>query len=204
MRDLADDGGLRQRWILTAILSAVALGGGIDLWLDRPQAPGPFHVVFEGTLLIGSLAAMAWLWAGWMRTRRSLAGARADSEAHRSERDDWRARAEKLLRGLGDEIDVQLRRWNVTPAERETALFLLKGYGHKEIAALTGRSERTVRQHAVAVYRKSGLAGRAELSAFFLEDLLLPTQPDASRASDVGAAPGHAREPEPPTHAQRS
>jgi hypothetical protein len=31
-----------------------------------------------------------------------------------------------------------------------------------------------VRQQAIAVYRKSGLAGRAELSAFFLEDLLLP------------------------------
>jgi DNA-binding CsgD family transcriptional regulator len=174
---------------LTAILAAVALGGGIDLWHDRSQAPGSFHVVFEGALLVASLGAMAWLWAGWMRTRRSLAGARADSEAHRSERDAWRVRAEKLLRGLGDEIDAQLRCWNVTPAERETALFLLKGYGHKEIATLTGRSERTVRQHAVAVYRKSGLAGRAELSAFFLEDLLLPTQVDASRAPVTGVAP---------------
>ncbi len=38
------------------------------------------------------------------------------------------------------------------------------------------RSERTVRQHAIAVYSKSGLAGRAELAAFFLEDLLLPQQ----------------------------
>lgn len=188
MGDPADDGGLTQRWISTAILAAVAVGGGIDLWLDRPQAPGWFHIIFEGALLAGSLTAMAWLWAGWMRTRRSLAGARADSEAHRSERDAWRGRAEKLLRGLGDEIDAQLRGWNVTPAERETALFLLKGYGHKEIAALTGRSERTVRQHAVAVYRKSGLAGRAELSAFFLEDLLLPTPVEASRASDPGAA----------------
>jgi DNA-binding CsgD family transcriptional regulator len=180
MGDPADDGDLRQRWIATAILTAVALGGGIDLWLDGPQPPGSFHVVFESALLVGSLAAMVWLWAGWVRTRRSLAGARADSEAHRSERDAWRVRAEKLLRGLGDEIDVQLRRWNLTPTERETALFLLKGYGHKEIAALTGRSERTVRQHAVAVYRKSGLGGRAELSAFFLEDLLLPAQVDRS------------------------
>jgi hypothetical protein len=34
-----------------------------------------------------------------------------------------------------------------------------------------------VRQHAVSVYRKSGLAGRAELSAFFLEDLMLPVDP---------------------------
>lgn len=35
-------------------------------------------------------------------------------------------------------------------------------------------SERTVRQQALSVYRKAKLAGRAELSAFFLEDLLAP------------------------------
>jgi DNA-binding NarL/FixJ family response regulator len=51
---------------------------------------------------------------------------------------------------------------------------LLKGLSHKGIAKRTGTSERTVRQHAVAVYRKSGLSGRAELAGFFLEDLLLP------------------------------
>jgi len=64
--------------------------------------------------------------------------------------------------------------WGLTPAEREVALLLLKGQSHKQIAYTTGRSERTVRQHAVAVYQKSGLSGRAELAAFFLEDLLLP------------------------------
>ena len=36
-------------------------------------------------------------------------------------------------------------------------------------------SERTVRQQALAVYAKSGLGGRAELAAFFLEDLLAPS-----------------------------
>ena len=63
-------------------------------------------------------------------------------------------------------------------------MFLLKGYSHKQIAALTERSERTVRQHAVSVYRKSGLGGRAELSAFFLEDLLLPADSAATEASE--------------------
>jgi DNA-binding NarL/FixJ family response regulator len=53
---------------------------------------------------------------------------------------------------------------------------LLKGYGHKEIAGLTGRSERTVRQHAGAAYEKAGLAGRAELAAYFLNDLMLPEE----------------------------
>jgi hypothetical protein len=31
-----------------------------------------------------------------------------------------------------------------------------------------------VRQHAVSVYQKAGLGGRAELAAFFLQDLMLP------------------------------
>jgi hypothetical protein len=31
-----------------------------------------------------------------------------------------------------------------------------------------------VRQHAVAVYKKAGVQGRAELAAFFLEDLTVP------------------------------
>jgi hypothetical protein len=43
-----------------------------------------------------------------------------------------------------------------------------------------------VRQHAVSVYRKSGLAGRAELSAFFLEDLLLPMDQDGDDEQDDG------------------
>jgi DNA-binding NarL/FixJ family response regulator len=45
---------------------------------------------------------------------------------------------------------------------------------HKAIADLRQTSERTVRQQALAVYRKSGLNGRNDLAAFFLEDLLLP------------------------------
>ncbi len=102
---------------------------------------------------------------------------RCEQRQQRGERDAWRERAETLLRGLGEAIDAQLREWQLTPPERDTALLLLKGYGHKEIASLAGRSERTVRQHAVAVYRKSGLGGRAELAAFFLEDLLLPPEP---------------------------
>ena len=82
----------------------------------------------------------------------------------------------RLLAGLGAAIELQFERWGLTPAEKDVALLLLKGLGHKEAAGVLERSERTVRQHAIAVYRKSGLAGRAELAAFFLEDLLLPQQ----------------------------
>ena len=54
------------------------------------------------------------------------------------------------------------------------AWMMLKGYHHKEIAALRGRSERTVRTQALSVYRKAGLEGRTDLAAYFLEDFLPP------------------------------
>jgi DNA-binding CsgD family transcriptional regulator len=172
----ADAGDLRRRLLLTALLLALAGAGAADLAFDWPRRPSALHLLAEATLLVGCLAGVAWLWLLWARTRRALAQARAAAASHAHERDAWRARSETLLRGLGAAIDDQLLTWQLTPAERETALLLLKGYGHKEIAVLCGRSDRTVRQHAVAVYRKSGLAGRAELAAFFLEDLLLPAE----------------------------
>lgn len=171
----ANDGELARRLWLSVLLLALATAGAADLLLDAPQGRSPVHVLVEGTVLALCLGGLAGLWWGYSRTRRSLAQTRLALEARQAERDAWRGRAEKLLRGLGEAIDAQLGAWSLTPAERETALLLLKGFGHKEIAALCGRSERTVRQHAVAVYRKSGLGGRAELAAFFLEDLLLPS-----------------------------
>jgi DNA-binding NarL/FixJ family response regulator len=98
----------------------------------------------------------------------------ADLEVARHEAERFRGEAREALRGLGEAIDRQFDRWNLTPAEREVGLLLLKGLTHKEIADARSTSETTIRQQALAVYRKSGLHGRAELSAFFLEDLLLP------------------------------
>jgi DNA-binding CsgD family transcriptional regulator len=93
---------------------------------------------------------------------------------HTEERDAWRAKAQDYLQGLGETIAAQFKTWKLTSAERQVALLLLKGFSTQEIALLQERSERTVRQHAITVYSKAKVAGRAELSAFFLEDLLLP------------------------------
>lgn len=176
--------GVRFRSIATVFLGLIAAGGAIDLAMDAPTTLWSFHVLFELGMLALTLGAVAYLWLGWQDADHALDRTRVALEARGIERDAWRTRAETLLRGLGEEIDRQFRVWNLTPVERETALLLLKGFGHKEIAALQEKSERTVRQHAVAVYRKSELAGRAQLSAFFLEDLLLP---DPGRADEAEA-----------------
>lgn len=176
-----DDDGVRLDLVVFLILGAVVLGGVADLILDAPREVLSAHVLLEVALVVVSAGAALYLAWGWHRTRRSLAVAREDIAGRQAERDAWRATARQALDGLAREVDRQFSEWRLTPTEREVALSLLKGFSLQQIAKLGDRSERTVRQHAVAVYRKSGLAGRAELSGFFLGDLLLPGPPGPPR-----------------------
>ena len=150
------------------------IGGAVDLVLDAPDSIFSVHVLYELTLILASVAAFIYLWLGWFQTRRNLSDVQHQLDERQAERDAWRASAQSALAGFGKAIESRFSAWELTPAESEVALQLLKGKSHKEIAYSTGRSERTVRQHAVSVYQKSGLAGRAALAAFFLDDVTLP------------------------------
>lgn len=80
---------------------------------------------------------------------------------------------DRAMAGIHAQIEQEFDNWQLTIAEREIALLLLKGLRLKEIADSRGTSERTVRQQAQAVYKKAGLEGRSELAAFFIEDFML-------------------------------
>lgn len=173
-----------MRLVLSVALASIVVGGTADLVMDRPATWLSFHVVFETLMIAGALVMATTLWLAWWRAAHDAAAFREALARESAERERWRASARHALEGLGRAIDAQFTEWRLTPAEREVALLLLKGFGHKQAAALTGQSERTMRQHAGVVYEKSGLAGRAELSAFFLQDLMLPV---AQRSALAGA-----------------
>lgn len=178
----------RLKWVLAIALGSIIVGGTFDLIMDKPATWLSFHVVFETLMIAGALVMATTLWLGWWRSAHSEVALRATLAA---QRDAWAVRAEAWLEGLGHAIDGQFRAWRLTPTESEIALLLLKGFGHKEIAALTHRSERTVRQHASVVYDKANLSGRAELAAFFLHGLMLPEETHATAtpsAANVHAA----------------
>ncbi len=187
-----DDSGLDLRLVLALALASVAVGGGVDLAMDQPRDWLSFHVVFETTMVAGALLMVITLWLGWWRAQKSVGELTRRLEERRAERDAWKASARRALDGLGEAIDEQFRAWDLTPAEREVAMLLLKGYSHKRVAKVTGRSERTARQHAANAYHKAGLASRAELAGFFLEDLFLPdgTGGTAAEEATMGAAEG--------------
>jgi DNA-binding CsgD family transcriptional regulator len=169
-------------FILIAVLVA------IDMAADMSQGVGGTHVVVELFALALALAGVAG--TGWQLHKAHLANVdlRRDLEGTRADLTRWRTEAQDLLRGLGAAIDQQFGDWGLSSAEREVAMLILKGLSYKDVAAIRETSERTVRHQALAIYRKAGVAGRAEMAAFFLEDLLLP--PDAgSRESRTPIAP---------------
>ncbi len=124
-----------------------------------------------------------------LRASRSRAQALAHAlDGTRADLARYREQAAELTAGLGAVIDRQFSDWDLSPAEREVALLLLKGLSLKEISAVRHASEPTVRQQAQAVYRKSDLTGRAELAAFFLEDLLQPRVAPGAEATPAPIA----------------
>jgi DNA-binding CsgD family transcriptional regulator len=167
--------GRGMRLVLAAVLTSVVVGGIVDLVLDAPKSWRSGHVLYELGLILGGLAGAIWLWLNWKRAAESARALQRSLVERQAERDAWRERAAKSLQGLGRAVSQQFRDWELTPAEREVAVLLLKGQSHKAIATATGRSERTDRQHAIAADHKAGVGGRAELAAFFLGDLTLPS-----------------------------
>lgn len=175
-RTPADPSSDRGISVAIGVLSVVAVLVATDLLLDDKAGADLLHLVIEAALMLVSAAAALWLWWGRRRARAEVKGLERDVDAARAEAERWREEAAELLAGLGVSIARQFGRWQLTEAESEVALLLLKGLSHREAASVRGVSERTVRQQAREVYRKADLAGRSELSAFFLEDLLLPPE----------------------------
>lgn len=83
----------------------------------------------------------------------------------------WRERSAQVLQGVSAAVAETFASWELTEAEADVAALLVKGVSVRDIARQRHTSETTIRQQAQSVYRKSGLANRSELAAFFLEDL---------------------------------
>jgi len=87
---------------------------------------------------------------------------------HRDARAFVQAASGELLAVIYEKFDA----WKLTPSEREIALLLIKGLSAQEISDIRESRPGTVKSQSSAVYQKAGVAGRNELAAYFVEDLL--------------------------------
>lgn len=148
LADLVEDSGDEAGWLELSLdlgSSLFVAGALLYIWIHRPKATAARNRALEVAV---------------QSTRKDLR--------------EWKNVASNLLRDLGEKMEEQFEKWSLTTAEKEVALLLVKGVSLKEIAAARGTGEKTVRQQASQVYAKASLENRAELAAFFLEDLSLP------------------------------
>ncbi|MEK9630080.1 MAG: hypothetical protein VW455_13805 [Nitrospinota bacterium] len=163
---------------MVVLLGTISLISGLDVLSDLKVGASWGHIGTEGAILSVALMGIFWIVRENMNIKRTNRDLQQNLEKSEKDTALWKGEAEKYLKGLGEAIDNQMSHWGFTPAEKEVGLLMLKGFSFKEIAGFRNASERTARQQSLEIYKKSGLAGRAEFSAFFLEDLLLPKNMD--------------------------
>jgi DNA-binding CsgD family transcriptional regulator len=163
-----------SQWAI-ALCSVIFILIAMDILGDYKQGTAWAHIIIELSILVLSLIGITyfgWLYYQFAQSRISML--RKDLALANAQAQLWRDTNRDLIAGLAVQIQQQFESWQLTRAEAEVGMLMLKGLSHQEIANVRNCSERTIRDQARAIYRKSGTAGRSELSAFFLEDLLLP------------------------------
>jgi DNA-binding NarL/FixJ family response regulator len=79
----------------------------------------------------------------------------------------------KVARGeMASVIESFFDAWELTAAEREVALLLLKGFDNEAIATMRGRAAGTIRAQCASIYAKAEVDGRSQLMSVFVEELL--------------------------------
>lgn len=88
---------------------------------------------------------------------------------------------------LHELLEEHFEDWGLTPAEREVALFSIKGLSNAEIASLRGTREGTVKAQLNAIYAKAGVSGRPQLLGLFIEELMAGPLPGLRAGHGQGA-----------------
>lgn len=99
------------------------------------------------------------------------------------------ARIDRASAAFLDLLNARFAEWCLTAAERDVALFAIKGLSVQEIARLRSTSDGTVKAQTAAIYRKAGVTGRPQLLSLFIEDMMGgPMIAAADRKSDLSEA----------------
>lgn len=161
----------KDRWLYGALFFGTLVFLLLDIRQDLAQGSGWKHIAEE--MAVFSFAIFGLLFLGWRHWQTRVSYRAMEQEVSRTRRDfeNYKRETAYLTQGLGQKIQDQFRAWELTSAEKEVCQLLLKGLSTKEIASVRSTSEKTITQQLSSVYQKSGLKGRSELLAFFLEDL---------------------------------
>jgi DNA-binding NarL/FixJ family response regulator len=163
---------IKELVIILLLMIVVSLSA-MDVVHDYREGAGGTHLLFEITLMAVSFALIALLGAEVWRQARSNRQLKAELQALSDRRSaPGSEEMQQARHNLALVAERQFAEWDLTQTEKQVAMLLLKGLSFKEIAAVRETLEKTVRQQASSIYRKSGLNGRHAFAAWFIEDFL--------------------------------
>jgi DNA-binding CsgD family transcriptional regulator len=84
--------------------------------------------------------------------------------------DVYKKKYKDSIQEIKQGIKEQFQFWNLTKEEEKVAQYLILGYSFKQISGLLNKSEKTIRNQSLSIYKKSGMTGRNDLAGFFLYD----------------------------------
>ena len=151
---------LRIVFVIQAICVAIFLVGSVNetLGLLPEWRTREIAVIMRTGVAIGLVLGTV---LGWNALRHSMRKAR---ETERK----LKVASSAFMDVMAEHFD----QWGLTPAERDVALFSLKGLTVNEIAELRGTSTGTIKAQTNAIYRKAGVSGRPQLLSLFIDDLI--------------------------------
>jgi len=161
-----------QELVVIVVLAVVGIANLYDLVIDLSYGTTTGHLVAEALMIVMSLSVIIWLLLNLHLQKKELEQIRQEIAEAKNRRFQTGAEGQEVRSKLSEIIRQQFQNWQLTGGEQEVALLLLKGLSFKEIAAVRDTHEKTVRQQASAVYKKSGVNGRHAFSAWFIEDFL--------------------------------
>lgn len=182
----------RRMFFLIAGIGFLALAlTAFDEWRQPTLPPWDEIAIdfLDELMIIGAMVGVAWTMQGVRDLHDGQAALSNNLTRAVAQGEVWRDQRRDEIAALGQAIEEQFKFWRLTEAEIDIAGLMLKGASQKEIALARDTSEATIRQQAQSVYRKSGLSGRAELSAYFLESLFVTAEDSAARRAGLRVVP---------------
>ncbi len=149
-----------------------------DIFFDIQEGIPVSHIWHEVVMFGIAFGALIWQIRVIMKKNDHIESLNTELLDTKQSYQEWKAKTHASAQEIRHLIDKQFLIWHLSHSEKDVALLLIKGLSMKEIAEIRNTQEKTVRQQATTIYKKSELSGRQELAAFFLEDILsAPIQP---------------------------
>ncbi|MCA1767718.1 MAG: LuxR C-terminal-related transcriptional regulator [Idiomarina sp.] len=166
--------------ILMVVLIFISGANISDLVADYQMQVASWHLIVEGITVVISTVAFIILGFRVRDRNKELKDLKEALDRNQSNEEQnlkvqrKQSTEETLKKDDNSYLSVKksFKQWMFSPSEQEVALLLIKGLTFNEIAEVRNTKEKTVRQQASAIYSKSGLNGRNNLSAWLIDELL--------------------------------